>query len=98
MMLFGASFVPPVISTGANDKAISICEAYVCQVSRMAQKALVFGLRTDHIHHPGAVFHTTVIRFIKCQVGLLLGTVMKCHRQIHIYSILQCYTVKYQGK
>lgn len=45
MLLFGASAVPPVISTGTNDEAISTCEADISQVSRMAQKAFVFGLK-----------------------------------------------------
>lgn len=36
---------PSVVSSGADNKAISVCEAYVSQVSGMAQKALVFGLK-----------------------------------------------------
>lgn len=36
---------PSVVSSGADDEAIAVCEAYVSQVSRMAQKAFVFGLK-----------------------------------------------------
>lgn len=36
---------PSVVSSGADNEAISICEAYVSQVSRMAQKAFMFGLK-----------------------------------------------------
>lgn len=40
---------PSVISSRADNEAISICEAYVSQVSRMAQKAFVFGLKRTFI-------------------------------------------------
>lgn len=40
---------PSVISSSADNEAISICEAYVSQVSRMAQKAFVFGLKRTFV-------------------------------------------------
>ena len=50
MSLFRVSIIPSVITAGTDDKAICICEAYVCQVSSVAQKALVFGLKQNHNH------------------------------------------------
>lgn len=47
MLSFGASVVPPVVSTCADDEAISVCEAHISQVSGMAQKAFVFALKKD---------------------------------------------------
>lgn len=41
---------PSVISSSADNEAVSICEAYVSQVSRMAQKAFMFGLEWTFCH------------------------------------------------
>lgn len=65
MLLFGASVIPPVVSAGADDEAVSSCEAYIGQVSRVAKKPFVFALKTDHItYYPAGVFETTVKRWI----------------------------------
>lgn len=40
---------PSVVSSSADNEAISICEAYVSQVGRMAEKAFVFGLKRTFV-------------------------------------------------
>lgn len=45
VLISAVSLLPSVVSSGTDNEAISICEAYISQVSRMAQKAFVFGLK-----------------------------------------------------
>lgn len=45
MLIFVVLFLPSVVSSSAHDEAISVCEANICQVSWVAQKAFVFGLK-----------------------------------------------------
>lgn len=45
VLICAVSLLPSVISSSTDNEAISVCEAYISQVSRMTQKAFVFGLK-----------------------------------------------------
>lgn len=51
LRLLSGIIVPPVVSSGADNKAISIGEANVRQVSRMTQKTFVFGLKNTYLFY-----------------------------------------------
>lgn len=76
MLFFFFGVVPSVISTGTNDEAISICEAYISQVGRMAQKAFVFGLKEITFTSSRWHFFQTADNRLICHVELLRGVVM----------------------
>lgn len=44
-MKYVTSLVPSIISSSTDYEVISICETYICQVSRMSQKTFVFALK-----------------------------------------------------
>lgn len=58
------SSLPSVVSSGTHNETISVCEAHVSQVSRMAQKAFVFGLKQIRMQviHSGNVSQIAACR------------------------------------
>lgn len=65
------NFVPSVISTGTDDEAISVCEADISQVSRMAQKAFVFGLKQIkytsskcHFYYSHQIYLSSLVKYM----------------------------------
>lgn len=78
---------PSVISSSADNEAISICEAYVSQVSRMAQKAFVFGLKRTFFFHSQHMYLSPVIKLGSVIPQTDTNTLMLFHRHHYVVPV-----------